>query len=183
MSDPPHDTRRRLTLAVNPLPILAGRYGMDLELMPAAHHAIVSSAWLQTFPTAVLERLLPSGIDTRGGAQARLGGELGYRLYSGKGGPEGLFIGGSGVLMPLALPRLRSDLHTEVVSFDAYGGALDIGAQVITSAGLTIGGGLGAMALAYTPPASAPLPAGAPKVTVALPHVLPRILFATGWSF
>jgi hypothetical protein len=126
---------------------------------------------------------MPKAIDTSHGADTRPGGELGYRFYSGRGGAQGLFVGASGVLMPLALPRLTQDFHSQVVSFDAYGAALDVGAQAITSSGLTIGGGLGAMYLGYAPPPSATPPPGAPSVNITMPHVLPRLLLAAGWSF
>jgi hypothetical protein len=183
VTEPREGPVRRFTIAVNPLPMVAGRYGADLQLVPFRHHALVASGWLQTFTPTTLGVVMPKPVDTSHGAQSRPGGEIGYRWYSGSGGAQGLFVGASGVLMPLALPRLRPDFHSEVVSFDAYGGAIDIGAQAITSAGFTIGGGLGGMYLAYDAPASAPTPPGAPKVTLTLPHVLPRLLLSAGWSF
>lgn len=127
---------------------------------------------------------MPKEIDVSRGADTRFGGELGYRFYSGTEGAHGLFVGMSGVAMPIAYPRATPDFRTEVVSFHAYGGAIDVGAQAITSSGFTIGGGLGVMYLAYTPPALVRgLPSGLPRPELPEPHVLPRLLLAAGWSF
>jgi hypothetical protein len=172
-----------LTIGINPLPIAAGRYGMNVELVPFAHHAIVASGWYQTFPSSMLRIIMPKEIDVSHGAAARLGGELGYRLYSGDHGAHGLFAGVSGVAMPLVYPRVSQPPGSEVVSFLGYGGAFDAGAQVITSSGLTVGGGLGAMYLAYDPPVSVTPPPGTQVPSLPKPHVLPRLLFSAGWSF
>lgn len=175
--------RRRVTLGLNPLPLIAGRYGLNVEVVPIRHHALVASAWLQTFTPAMLRVLMPSEVDVSKGAEARLGGELGYRFYTGSEGADGLFAGVSGVAMPIVYPRVSPELESEVSSFHAYGGAIDVGAQAITSGGFTIGGGLGVMYLAYTPPASAPPPPGVTGPSLPEPHVLPRLLLAAGWSF
>jgi hypothetical protein len=85
--------------------------------------------------------------------------------------------------MPIVYPRVSEQLRAELVPLDAYGAALDVGAQAILGSGFTIGGGVGVMALAYTPPASVTPPPGALAPTFAEPHVLPRLLLAAGWSF
>jgi hypothetical protein len=170
-------------VGLNPLPLVAGRYGLNVELVPLQHHAIIASGWLQTFTPAMLRVVMPSQIDVSRGADSRFGGELGYRLYSGTEGAHGLFAGISGVAMPIMYPRVTQELRSEVVSFNAYGGAIDIGAQAITSSGFTIGGGVGVMALSYTPPASVKPPPGVQVPTLPEPHVLPRLLLAAGWSF
>lgn len=117
------------------------------------------------------------------GPQSRFGGELGYRLYTGSDGPTGLFVGPSFVAMPLAAPRLTADYRTEVVSFMAYGAALDVGVQAVVGPGFTLGGGVGVMALAYDTPASATPPAGIDLPSFPAPHVLPRLLVNVGWAF
>jgi hypothetical protein len=153
-----------------------GRYGGNLEFLPAAHHAIVLSGFVQTFPPWIVRHLVPSNVDVGSGPPSRPGGEIGYRFYTGQ-------HGASAVVMPLIYPRLGQDLRAEVVSFNAYGGALDVGLQAITDFGLTLGGGLGVMYLVYTPPASVTPPAGVSAPTFVQPHVLPRLLFTAGWSF
>jgi hypothetical protein len=173
----------RATVTLNPTPMAFGRYGGNVELVPTAHHAIVLSGFFQTFPPWLVRRLVPSSAETGSGTPSRPGGELGYRFYTGQRGASGLFVGPSAIAMPLVQPRLGQDLHGEVVSFTAYGAALDIGVQAITDAGLTIGGGLGVMYLMYTPPPSPTPPSGVSAPPWIEPHVLPRLLFTAGWSF
>ena len=178
----PSTLQHRATVTLNPLALAIGRYGANAELVFARHHAITASGYLQTFPHAILRRLLPD-IPLGDGPQSRLGGEVGYRLYSGTDGPTGVFVGPSLVAMPLAAPRLASDFRPEVVSFMAYGAALDVGVQAVVGPGFTIGGGIGVMALSYSPPASATPPAGLELPSYPEPHVLPRLLVAAGWAF
>jgi hypothetical protein len=85
--------------------------------------------------------------------------------------------------MPLAAPRLTSDYRAEVISFMAYGAALDVGVQAVVGGGFTIGGGVGVAALAYSRPVSATPPPGIELPSYPEPHVLPRLLFAAGWAF
>jgi len=178
-----HETlRRRVTVMLNPLAFAIGRFGVDGELLVASHHAVHASAYLQTFPRAMLEMLLPSA-ELGEGPASLLGGEIGYRFYARPESASGLFVGPSLIAMPLAYPRVTEQLRAEVVSFHAYGAALDLGAQVVTDSGFTFGGGIGVMALAYTPPASITPPPGANVPTYPEPHVLPRLLLAAGWSF
>jgi hypothetical protein len=174
---------RRVTITVNPAPIALGRYGGNLEFVAARHHAIVVSGYAQTFAPWLLRQVLPRAVDVGSGPPARPGGEIGYRFYTGTRGAHGLFVGPSAIAMPLVAPRVGTDLRAEVVSFQAYGAALDVGVQAITDAGFTVGGGLGVMYLAYTPPASVAPPPGVPVPSFPQPHVLPRLLIAAGWSF
>lgn len=172
------DTRKPVTVTVNPLGLAIQRYGANVEVVPVPHHAIVGSLYSQSIPVWLIKDV--SGrdeINKQGGAS--LGGELGYRLYSGKVGADGVFVGASFVSMPLAYPRLASDLASaDLVRFSALGAALDVGVQKVTASGFTIGGGVGVMYLDYTVPKD--------WRTIALtmePHVLPRLLLTAGWSF
>lgn len=150
--------------------------------MLARHHAITASAYYQTFPKGILRALLPD-VPLGNGPAARLGGELGYRVYTGNDGPSGVFLGPSVVALPLAAPRLTDAYQTEIVSFMAYGASLDLGVQAVVGPGFTLGGGVGVMALAYSRPASATPPAGIVLPAYPEPHVLPRLLVAAGWAF
>lgn len=172
------DTRKVVTVTVNPLGLAIQRYGANVEVSPFAHHAFVGSLYSQTIPIWLIKDV--SGrdeINQQGGAS--LGGELGYRLYSGKVGADGAFIGGSFVSMPLAYPRLASDLASaDLVRFSALGAALDVGVQKVTASGFTIGGGVGVMYLDYQ------VPNDNRRIPLSIePHVLPRLLLAAGWSF
>ena len=172
----------RGTLTLNPFALVIGRYGANAEFVVAPHHALTASGFVQTFPKGLLRIAAPDFAD--GDAPpSRFGGELGYRLYSGSDGPNGIFIGPSVVSMPLVAPRLTDDFRPELVSFNAYGAAIDVGAQAVVGPGFTIGGGVGVMALAYSSPASATPPPGVSLPSYPEPHVLPRLLVMAGWAF
>jgi hypothetical protein len=167
-----------VTVTVNPLGFAFERYGMNLELVPFRHHALVASGFLQGIPTwLVKDATGHQDINARHGSKP--GGEVGYRLYSGSKGADGVFIGGSFVSMPLAYPRLAADNSSaDMARISSMGGAIDIGGQKVTNSGFTIGGGIGAMYLAYdmpNDPRRLPLPMQ--------PHVFPRLLLTAGWSF
>lgn len=172
------DTRRFVTVTVNPLGLAFERYGGNVEVSPFPHHALTASLYSQSVPLWLVKALSARDeVHEHGGST--LGGELGYRLYSGKGGADGLFVGGSFVSMPLAYARLGADLASaELVRFSAPGAAFDLGVQKVTGSGFTLGGGIGVMYLAYAVPTdNRRLPLGIE------PHVLPRLLLAAGWSF
>lgn len=172
------DTLKPVTVTLNPLGLAIDRYGANVEVVPVPHHAFVGSLYSQSIPLWLIKQI--SGHDAinkqRG---ASLGGELGYRLYTGKIGADGVFVGASFVSMPLAYPRLASDLASaDLVRFSALGAALDIGVQKVTASGFTIGGGIGVMYLDYT------MPKDWRRISLTMePHVLPRLLLTAGWSF
>lgn len=181
---PPPDgvVQKRIAITLNPLPMAVGRFGGNVEVLVATHHAVGGSVYVQTFPTWLVKVALPS-TNIGGGPAPLFGGELGYRYYTGRGTASGFFVGPSFVAMPLAYPRVTENLDAQLASFHAYGGAVDFGGQLVTSSGFTIGGGLGVMALAYTPPASVAPPPGTTVPDFPEPHVLPRLLFSAGWAF
>jgi hypothetical protein len=177
------DTRRPVALSINPLALVIQRYGGNVEWSFARHHALAFSGYVQSVPVEMV-RPFAGEIEIRDqNATPGLGGELGYRLYSGKRGADGLFIGGSLVAMPVAYPRLAAiapgaaRATVELARIYGVGGAIDVGAQTVTSWGLTIGGGLGASFLAYD------YPNDPSRLPYALPSVLPRLLLQTGYSF
>jgi hypothetical protein len=177
------DTRRPLALTVNPLAFVIKRYGGNIEWSFARHHALVGSGYVQSVPVEMVRPFAGDFEIKDKSASPGFGGELGYRLYSGKRGADGLFIGGSFVAMPVAYPRLGAISPTtrqatvELQRIYGVGGAIDIGAQTVTSWGLTIGGGIGASFLAYD------YPRDPSRLPYALPNVLPRLLLQTGYSF
>ncbi|MBX3187984.1 MAG: hypothetical protein KF819_13255 [Labilithrix sp.] len=174
--------QRTIALTINPFALIVGRYGVNAEVLVAPHHGIVASGFVQTFPRAMLEILVPDAEIGRG-PSSRVGAELGYRFYTGRDGPTGFFAGPSFLAMPIAYPRVTESLQAEVVSFHAYGAAFDLGAQIVTGAGFTFGGGIGVMALAYRAPASMAPPPGVTVPSYPEPHVLPRLLLQAGWAF
>jgi hypothetical protein len=171
------DTRRFVAVTINPLGLAVERYGANVEVSPFPHHVLIGSLYSQGIPMWLVRSV--SGRDEVHAAGASLGGELGYRLYSGRSGADGLFVGPSFVSMPLAYPRLANDLASaDLVRFNSVGAAFDIGVQKVTSSGFTIGGGVGVMYLSYD------LPSDNRRLPLTIePHVLPRLLLAAGWSF
>ncbi|MDB4936877.1 MAG: hypothetical protein JWP87_3849 [Labilithrix sp.] len=171
------DTRRYVAVTVNPLGLAMQRYGANLEVSPFPHHVLIGSLYSQAVPLWLVKTI--SGRDEVRAGGTLLGGELGYRLYSGRSGADGLFVGPSFVSMPLAYARVANDLRSaDVIEFSAMGAAIDIGAQTVTSSGFTIGGGIGVMYLSYD------LPNDNRRLPLTIePHVLPRLLLAAGWSF
>jgi hypothetical protein len=187
VTEPPAPDLKRVTLTANPLALIIGRYGANVEVLVAPHHAVVASGYMQTFSTPLL-RALAQGTMWVDATRPLPGGELGYRVYSSRTGAAGVFAGASFVLMPIAYPRLGASMKPEIVSYHAHGGALDVGVQTILAGGITIGGGVGVMALAYPRPENASLPAeiaavAPPLPTFPAPRVLPRLLLTAGYSF
>jgi hypothetical protein len=176
------DARRPVALTINPLAFVIERYGANFEYSFLPHHVVVASGYVQTVPVEMVRPFMPANVQIRDGATSpSLGGEIGYRLYSGRTGANGLFIGGSFVAMPLAYPRLTSATMgratVELERMYGFGGAVDVGAQVITSFGLTLGGGLGATFLSYEEVKDSS------RLPIAMPSVLPRMLLQTGYAF
>lgn len=172
------DTRKPVSVTVNPLGLAIERYGANIEVVPLPHHGLIGSLFSQSIPVRLVRGL--SGRDEINQQRsAALGGELGYRLYSGTVGADGLFVGASFVSMPLAYPRVATDFASaDLVRFTALGAAFDVGAQKVLGSGLTLGGGVGIMYLDYE------LPADILRIEIPFePHVLPRLLLTAGWSF
>jgi hypothetical protein len=106
-----------------------GRYSIQGEYLPATHHAIT----LNPFYTNV-------GITTDNvGSLTGFGGELGYRFYTGRKGPDGFFVGPS----VLFGSYLQSITGLPSTSFTNVGGAIDIGGQGVLRHGVVVGGGFG----------------------------------------
>jgi hypothetical protein len=103
-----------------------GRYGLTYHFLPLRHHALVATAYRQT----------PGFIESINGGLLGLGGELGWRLYTGANGPTGLYVGLSAL----------SAYHTTNATpwFATYGAAADVGVAAFVGKGyhLVIGGGV-----------------------------------------
>jgi hypothetical protein len=169
--------RRPVALTFNPLGLVIQRYGGNVEYSFAPHHVVAGTLYVQSVPVEMV-RPFASGVEIRDPSTSPgFGGELGYRLYSGRKGAHGLFVGGSLVAMPVAYPRLGRDFVVELERVYGMGGAIDVGAQGITSFGLTIGGGIGASFLAYD------MPDDPRRLPFTIPTVLPRLLLQTGYAF
>src|SRR5690242_19022465 len=79
--------RKWVTITVNPLGVLIGRYGANVDVVPFVHHGIALTGFYVNTTGGVYENGKP---ETRREERVQsVGGELGYRLYSGKRGANG----------------------------------------------------------------------------------------------
>jgi hypothetical protein len=171
--------RKYVTVTFNPLSMLLGHYGGNVEIVPFVHHGItITGFYVNTFES-VYENGKP---DTRRDQRVTsAGGELGYRFYSGERGANGFFIGPSLLISPIFYARDSADGRGETAHLHAIGGAVDLGGQLVTKFGLTFGGGVGVQYLPYKLPTNhQPEILGKFDIN---PQVLPRFLLTMGWSF
>jgi hypothetical protein len=123
----------------NPLAFIIGRYSLDLEYLPAPHHALHA--------TPFYEYALPGTDDQLSG----FGGELGYRFYTGEHGPHGFFAGVSALVAELGYihgnPTNAPKDQANDTQYVQLGAALDAGYQIIVLGNLCAGIGAG---LQYT---------------------------------
>lgn len=127
---------RPFAITVNVLSTIIFRPSVNFEGLPAAHHAIIvnPSYWLMSWQVGEYKSYTRPGI------------ELGYRLYSGEKGADGLFIGSSFIYNYIkAEARWKTDYSgiDDDGSAHLYGFAVDMGGQHIFAKGWTIGGGFG----------------------------------------
>lgn len=141
-----------------------GRYGLTYQFLPAHHQALVVTAYRQS----------PSFVDGVNNGLLGVGGEVGWRIYTGSRGPTGLFLGVSGV----------AAYHTTDITpwFATYGACADAGIAFLLGRTyhVVIGGGA---QLAWADVDASPLTdvarwlvgtGIAPRLTIALGHSLGR---------
>lgn len=132
--EPARDEFRQFAILANPLALSIGRYSVQVEYLPALHHAIV----LNPVYTHAPFKPTINGQEVDAGSLNGIGGELGYKFYTGNKGPNGFFVGPS-----FLFASYSSSLSgTADKSFTSVGAALDVGGQAVLG-GFTIGGGFG----------------------------------------
>lgn len=113
-----------VALTLNPLTLILGRFGLNVEYLPAPHHGIMLNPY---FSSASAEG---SDIKT---TYTSFGAELGYHFYLGDCGADGFFVGPQFVfLTSKAKDECKSNgcvLDDAEASFSAYGVAIDLGYQ------------------------------------------------------
>lgn len=196
---PPPAERKHVALLANPLSLLSfgRRASIQIEVMLAKHHALTINPFYIRQPQRLKEHLPNSSLDTRDtptdfGIRNALGGELGYRFYTGDRGPNGFFTGPSFIYarswhtghrapefddFDIALGRILA-VGDYNGSFNAYGAAFDIGGQFIFGPGIVIGFGVGVQ---YVVPSGSF--GGALSYFSGLIGIAPRVLFALGYAF
>lgn len=163
----PRGERRWLTIAYNPFTLQASRYGANVELLLASHHVLAGTLyWASTVTNE----------DSFSNRFRGIGGELGYRYYTGHDGPRGIFIGPSFLLGSLqAIPARGAS-----IDFWNYGVALDVGYQALVADRWVVGLGGG---LQYNAPDKSFPQQELPASVYANPGVRPRLLLALGVAF
>ena len=177
--DPPPPPRR-ISIEWNPLPLFTiGRASGNVVFVPFDHHALVLSpfyAWSKTEPIYVIDA---SGTPIRQLPEQHFrgfGAELGYRWYSGRGGPRGLFVGPSLVLGSFT----ASAADGTDTSYLHLGVAADIGYQVLVADSVALSLGVGVQ---YTTPSKSLPDQQFPADLYANALVRPRVLSSLGWAF
>jgi hypothetical protein len=119
----------------NPLGLMgSGRVSLNAEWVPATHHGIiVSPHFIHTSEDVAVNG---GGVDNQ--TVTGVGGELGYRYYTGHRGPNGVFIGPS-----VIAGAYNASTPGGNQAFADIGLAADVGAQFIIADHLVVGGGVG----------------------------------------
>jgi hypothetical protein len=157
---------RSFSLSVNPVSLFVlQRYGVNIEFLPAEHHALVLNPYYSSFSL---------GTNDAETTYTQYGGEVGYHYYSGTKGANGLFAGPSVLYTKTTVKCTGCSSSGD---FSYYGVAGDVGYQWIFKPGFTMGVGGGLMYINAT--------AGASDSDgfVRFSGVIPRFLFKVGWSF
>lgn len=163
----PRGERRWLTIAYNPFTLQASRYGANVEVLVASHHVLAGTLyWASTVTNE----------DSFNNRFRGIGGELGYRYYTGHDGPRGAFIGPSFLLGAFDAVPARG----ATTSFENYGVALDVGYQALVADRWVVGVGGG---LQYSRPSTTFPQQELPASIYANPGVRPRLLLALGVAF
>jgi len=185
----PAPERHVLTVQWNPLALFLARLSFDVVISPFDHHALVLSpffAWprTQALTIATMDsggNPLMVGIPTH--QFYGVGGEIGYRYYTGRGGPRGFFAGPSfifGVVSVQPLGDVPGSMPGNKTTFVDLGGALDVGFSAIVADRIAFTIGTGAQFIGQT--TSIPDQQFPAKV-LANTLVQPRFLLSAGVSF
>ncbi len=168
-ADEKEDRFRPLAMTLNPITLVLGRFGANVEYLPAPHHGIMLNPYYSSY-----------SIEFGGGETTYqlMGAELGYHFYTGERGANGFFAGPSFVFMYSSLssscnqPGCSAD---EDASISTYGVAMDVGGQAVLANGFTIGGGGGIMYLRSSGEAEG-------STGIRFAGTVPRLLFTIGYS-
>lgn len=156
----------------NPLGLMVGgRVSFNLEWAPVTHHVIIASPHIAN----TSQDVTVSSDVTRSNTFSGVGGELGYRYYTGRKGMNGVFIGPS-----LVGGVYNANLISGERAFTNFGVAADVGVQHIFFDHLALGAGVGIMYLNVSRDFG-DLPAG--PSTIAQQGVKPRFLAQAGYAF
>jgi len=164
----------------NPLTLLIAKASVDVVVAPVDHHAVVLVPFYASTTSAPLatSRTDAAGNVVQLPAQTfrAFGGEVGYRYYSGEGGPRGAFVGSS-VLLGSVRATAADGRETPFVT---YGVAADVGYEALVADRIALSVGAGAQFSAT----SRSIPnQQLPASLYANSGVEPRVLLAVGYAF
>jgi hypothetical protein len=182
----PADLAPHVAVEINPLSLLALRWAVQVEMMPARHSAFVVNPW---FTSRRDGGDVTPGMSDPGNWSASITGygtEIGYRYYTGHR-INGFFIGPSLLLAHFDERTTSSSLSGfPARSYFAEGAALDLGGAYTFDFGLVLSGGVGVQVMSDGPRL---LSAGDGAVAISGTElfygggVRPRILFSLGYAF
>jgi hypothetical protein len=165
-------TYNPFALELNPLGLfVGGRLSFTAEYAPVTHNSITFSPYFVHTSSEVAT----SGSSTASQAFTGVGGELGYRYYTGHRGPNGIFIGPS-----LIAGVYNAGLPSGNQAFTNIGIAADVGVQDVFWNHLIVGGGIGIEYLQVSHDFG-DLPTG--PSTIASSGLKPRLLLSAGYGF
>jgi hypothetical protein len=177
----PEADHKQLAIELNPLGIAIGRYSIQGEWLPAAHHALTLNPFFAHAPVTATV----NGTEVDLGSLNGFGGELGYRFYTGSKGPNGFYIGPSVLFASYSQSAPSGAAPAGSAgsdSFLSYGGAVDLGGQAVIGPGIVVGGGFG---LQYTQTSKDIDTANLNLASAVLAGggVRPRFLASVGYAF
>jgi hypothetical protein len=171
--------KREFALEANPLGVFIGRYSIQAEWMPAAHHALVLNPHFSSV-TVDATRGFDSQEIKYTEKLSGFGAELGYRFYTGSRGMNGFYVGPSLLVGSYSASSEDAEVKHDV-AFSSIGGAIDIGGQAVLGSGFVIGGGFGLQYTSVSKTFDDDLPVTA--AVLAGGGVRPRFLFSIGYAF
>lgn len=172
---------KQLAVEFNPLSLIIGRYSAQVEYLPVLHHGFVlnphydSVSFELTVSAAGEEYTYEEGF-------SGFGGEIGYRYYTGRNGPNGFFIGPSFLVGRYSTKGSELE-EWDQKSFTSLGWAVDLGGQGVIGPGIVLGIGVGMQQTKNSINADqfGELPLSA-EILVGS-GVRPRFLLALGYAF
>jgi hypothetical protein len=174
-----HDTappQRWLSLEFNPLPLIIGKVSVNVVIVPVDHHALVLSPFYVTTTTEPIYADNGESLQLPQQKFSGFGGEIGYRYYTGLGGPRGFFAGPSLILGAMGA-KAQNGSTTDYLD---WGVAADVGYEMLVVDSLAIAVGAGVQ---YTTPSTTIPNQQFPADVYSNSKVLPRALASIGWAF
>jgi hypothetical protein len=173
--------RRILAVEFNPLPLIIGKVSVSAVIAPVDHHALILTPFYistTTWPIYTYQGSYNQATSMQLPQQSfsGFGGEIGYRYYTGLGGPRGFFVGPSFIFAGMTA-KAQDGSSTDYLDL---GGALDVGYELLVMDTVAISLGVGAQ---YTAPDKTIPNQQFPADVYANGKLEPRALASIGWAF